>query len=291
MRLFVTGGTGFVGSNVLKIAIERHRSEVVTTTHSWADSGDDSFAVVRVDMTNPDELRQAVRDAAPDAIVHAAILNDFSLIYADRRLAWDSYVGATSTLVDAANEVGAKMVLVSTDWVFDGSQSDAREDTAPNPINLYGVLKVVGETIVTEHATNGAVARVAGVNGVHWLRDDYQPQQNPGFGHFAGAIVEALQAGHPFAVWTGPLNMVATPSLASESAEMILQIIEQDARGIFHCCGGESIDRVGFAQAVARTFGLDEGLISTGPPEMSGTGPVPLRHEPRRRRHRQGAQL
>ena len=161
------------------------------------------------------------------------------------------YVGATSTLVDAANEVGA-----------------------PNPINLYGVLKVVGETIVTEHAANGAVARVAGVNGVHWLRDDYQPQQNPGFGHFAGAIVEALQAGHPFAVWTGPLNMVATPSLASESAEMILQIIEQDARGIFHCCGGESIDRVGFAQAVARTFGLDEGLISTGPPDMSG--PVPL---------------
>ena len=89
MRLFVTGGTGFVGSNVLKIAIERHRSEVVTTTHSWAGSGDESFAVARVDMTNPDELRQAVRDAAPDAIVHAAILNDFSLIYADRRLAWD----------------------------------------------------------------------------------------------------------------------------------------------------------------------------------------------------------
>jgi len=276
MRLLVTGGTGFVGSNVVKVAIERHQAQVTVTAHTWRPSGKEPFEVVSVDMTDTTSLRNAVREARPDAIIHSAILNDFPLMYANRALAWDSYVTSTQTLVDAANEIDAKLVLVSTDWVFDGTQSAAAETTPPNPINLYGVLKVVGETIVTNAAANGAVARIAGVNGTHWLRADYVPTQNPGMGHLAGAVVDALRDGRPFAVWQGPANMVATPSLASESAEMMLRIIEQDLTGIFHCCGGQTVNRMEFARAVARVFELDAELLSSGPPDLSATGPAPI---------------
>lgn len=278
MRLFVTGGTGFVGSNILKVAIERHQASVVTTSHSWVGTGSEPFSVVPVDMTDPAALRAAAIDSKPDAIVHTAILNDFVRMYANRSLAWKSYVESTQTLVRVANEIGAKIVLVSTDWVFDGEQPGAAEDTPPNPINLYGVLKVVGETVVANMANNGAVARVAGVNGTHWLRDDYVAEQNPGLGHFIGAVVNSLSAGQPFAVWEGPLNMIGTPALASESAEMILRIIEHDRRGIFHCTGGATIDRMGLALATAAAFDLDSGLITTGPADLSGTGParIPL---------------
>ena len=276
MRLFVTGGTGFVGSNILKVAIERHGASAVTTAHSWQGDGSEPFDVVRVDMTDGARLRAAVADARPDAIVHCAILNDFTRMYADRPLAWKSYVDSTRTLVDAANEVGAKMILVSTDWVFDGEQPGASEDTPPNPINLYGVLKVVGETIVTTAAKDGAVARIAGVNGTHWLRDDYKAEQNPGMGHFVGAVVDSLKAGDPFVVWSGPLNMVGTPSLASESAEMIMRIIEKDRRGIFHCTGADSIDRLGLAMATAEAFDLESGLLTAGPADFGGTGPAPI---------------
>ncbi len=79
-------------------------------------------------------------------------------MYRDRKLAWGSYVDATRNVVDAANAVGAKVILVSTEWVFGGTQRDADE---------------------------------------------------------------------------------TTPPLASESAEMMLRIIEHDKSGIFHCCGGE----------------------------------------------------
>lgn len=276
MRLFVTGGTGFVGSNIVKVATERHDAEVTTTAHTWRSAEPGPFDVVQVNMTNAAALRGAVLDARPDAIIHSAILNDFGRMYADRGLAWDSYVTSTRTLVEAANDVGAKFVLVSTDWVFDGTQSAATEDTPPNPINLYGLLKVVGETVVTDTARNGAVARIAGVNGTHWLRPDYAPTQNPGMGHFAGAVADALQAGQPFHVWEGPLNMVATPSLASESAEMMMRIIEQDATGVFHCCGGQTVDRMEFARAIAEVFKLDPGLLDVGPADLSATGPAPI---------------
>ena len=276
MRLLVTGGTGFVGSNIIKVALEEHGADVTTTAHSYRPTGAEPFRVSQLDMTDADMLRDVVTAAAPDAIVHAAILNDFPLMYADRDLAWESYVGSTRTLVDTANAIGAKVVLVSTDWVFDGTQALATERTPPNPINLYGILKVVAETIVAERADNGAVARVAGVNGVHWLQDDHRPEQNPGLGHFAGATVLALAAGRPFPVWTGPVNMVGTPSLASQSAEMIMRIIERDARGIFHCCSGEAIGRVEFARAAAAVFDLDPSLITTGAPDLEGTGPAPI---------------
>jgi len=274
--LFVTGGTGFVGSNVLKVAIERRNASVVTTSHSYRGDGNEPFEVVAVDMTDGPRLRAAVLDAKPDAIVHAAILADFKLMYVDRALAWKSYVESTETLVDAANDVGAKMVMVSTDWVFDGAQPGATEATPPNPINLYGVLKVIGETVVRARADNGAVARVAGVNGTHWLRDDYVASQNPGLGHFVGAVVRSLRAGETFPVWTGPLNMVGTPSLASESAEMIMRIIEKDRRGIFHCTGAATVDRMGLAVATAEAFDLDPNLITSGPGDFSGTGPAPI---------------
>lgn len=274
--MFVTGGTGFVGSNVLKVAIERHNASVVTTSHSYEADGREPFTVIPVDMTDRARLRAAVIESKPDAIVHTAILNDFNLMYADRGLAWKSYVESTETLVNAANELGAKIVMVSTDWVFDGAQPGATEVTPPNPINLYGVLKVVGETVVTSTAKNGAVARVAGVNGTHWLRDDYVAEQNPGLGHFIGAVVNALSAGDPFPVWTGPLNMVGTPSLASESAEMIMRIIEKDRSGIFHCTGAATVDRMGLAVATADAFELDSSLITSGPGDFSGTGPAPI---------------
>lgn len=276
MRLFVTGGTGFVGSNIVKVATERHGAAVTTSAHSWQPSGSEKLDVVHVDMTDSGALRHAVETAAPDAVVHAAILNDFPLMYADRDLAWESYVGSTRTLIDAANSVGATMVLISTDWVFDGTQTSATEQTPPNPINLYGVLKVVAETLVSECARNGAVARVAGVNGTHWLRNDHLPEQNPGLGHLAGAVVRTLRSDQPFAVWTGPVNMIGTPSLASESAEMIMRIIEREAQGIFHCCTGQVVDRVEFAHAVAAAFDLDVGRVTTGSPDLSGTGPAPI---------------
>jgi dTDP-4-dehydrorhamnose reductase len=91
--------------------------------------------------------------------VHAAIWNDIAGLSRDRHRAWASYVGATRNVVDAANAVGAHVVLISTDWVFDGTQGPAQEATPPNPINLYGFLKAQSELVVSLRAERGTVAR------------------------------------------------------------------------------------------------------------------------------------
>jgi dTDP-4-dehydrorhamnose reductase len=265
MKLYVTGGTGMVGSNLIKVAVERHGASVFATVHQWKPSLPVPFEYEVVDMLDGERLAKTVRAFRPDAIVHCAIPKGWRMQSDGRQLAWRAYVETTRTLAEAARGAGAKMILVSTDWVFDGTQGPAEETTPPNPINYYGVLKVVGETLVAAAGSNWAVARVAGVNGVHWAGPTAPMRQNPGFGELMNTVAETLQAGQPFAVWDGAVNQQATPTLASEAAEMIVSIIQRDKIGVFHCCGGEGATRLQLARATAEGFGYDPSLIQLEP--------------------------
>jgi dTDP-4-dehydrorhamnose reductase len=243
-----------------------------------------------VDVTDARAVRASLVTFRPDAIVHCAILNDLGRLYADRRAGWEAYVGATRNMVDAANELGARMLLVSTDWVFDGTQSGATEDTPPNPINLYGFLKAASELVVTERAQRGSVARIAAVQGsppsdaaLAASNDGGPPragalprEQDAGFGYFVAALVQRLRRGERFGVWESDrINMIATPTLASDAADLMWRILERDLDGIFHCCGGESVDRRTLAMRAAQVFDLDPTLLDFRVPPPPEAIPVP----------------
>jgi len=279
MRVFVTGGAGFVGSNVVAVAAERG-DDVVATVRSLPPLPHPACRYVLVDLLQAAATRAAVAEAQPDVIVHTAIFNDFLAIYADRRLAWESYVGVTHTLADAANEHGAALLTVSTDWVFDGTQSGADETTPPNPINYYGVLKAASEVVTLERAREPIVARVAGVMGTHRAGREVPRSQDPGFGYFVAAVVDSLSAGQPFTVWeSDAINMVATPSLASLSAEWMLELAGRGLRGTFHCCGGEATTRMQLAHETAQVFELDETLLRSGLPDPAALPPAAIPYD------------
>jgi dTDP-4-dehydrorhamnose reductase len=252
VKVLLTGASGFVGSKLAHVFGE-HGAEVIAPSHA------------ELDVTDRAATLRAVDAAAPDAIVHAAILNDPEVMARDKRAAWDAYVGATRNLVDS----GAHVVLVSTDWVFDGTQGPAREDEPPNPINQYGFLKAASELVVAER---GTVARIAGVQGVHRA----PRSQDYGFGYLVASVVAALRADEPFTVWESPaINTLATPTLAGVAGEFIWRALEQGATGVLHCCGGEHVDRVTLARRAAVVFDLDPELVLTGPPPEPPAMPVP----------------
>ncbi len=255
MRLWVTGASGFVGSNLVHVFAGRHGAEVVAPRHA------------DVDVADAAAVRDAVAAARPDAIVHAAIWNAFADLERDRPRAWAAYVGATRNVVDAANVPGIPVVLISTDWVFDGTQGPAAEDAPPNPVNAYGFLKAASELVVTERARRGIVARIAAVQGVHHARPSAPRAQDAGFGYFVAALADTLRAGRRFTVWDGPgLNALATPTLATDAGELVWRALEREVTGILHCCGGEHADRVGLARRAVAAFGLDPDLLDVGAP-------------------------
>ena len=266
MRIYLTGASGFVGSNLAHVFAQRG-AEVVAPGHEHVDLADELV------------VRRSVLATKPDALVHAAIWNDPAGLRSDRRRAWEAYVAATRNVVAAANAVDAQVVLISTDWVFDGTQGPAPETEPPNPINAYGFLKACSELVLTETAGYGTVARIAGVQGVHRARPHLPREQDAGFGYLVVSLVEALRAGERFSVWDGPgLNALATPTLATDAAGLVWRALEREATGILHCCGGEHIDRVGLARRAVEVFELDGDLLDVGPPPpqvLSGE-PVPF---------------
>ena len=152
MRVLVTGGAGFVGSNVVTIALERGH-DVTATAREEPPRPAEGCRYAAVDLLDSEAVAATIEEARPDAIVHTAIWNDLVGIYADRQRAWGSYVGVTEALADGANAVGAALLTVSTDWVFDGTQARADEETPPNPVNLYGVLKLASEMVTLRGRT------------------------------------------------------------------------------------------------------------------------------------------
>lgn len=264
MRIYLTGASGFVGSNLAYVFGERHGAEVVAPGHE------------HVELTDAALVRRSVVATQPDAIVHAAIWNDPAGLLADRRRAWESYVRATRNLVDAANLTGIQIVLISTDWVFDGTQGPAAEDAPPNPINAYGFLKAASELVVTQRAEQGTVARIAGVQGAHRARLDLPRRQDAGFGYLVASLAEALRVGERFTVWDGPgLNTLATPTLATDAGELIWRALTLGAHGVLHCCGAEHVDRVGLARRALEIFELDEELLDIGAPPPLGSERIP----------------
>jgi dTDP-4-dehydrorhamnose reductase len=234
VRAWISGGSGFVGRHLVDAF-----DDVLAPSHA------------EVDMTDAESVRRSVGAFEPDVLVHAAILNDFGRL---EREGWAAYVGATRNVVDAAD--GAHVILVSTDWVFDGT-GIATEATPPNPINLYGMLKAASEQVV------GTVARISAVQGAF----GGPRSQDAGFGYFVASIVRALRAGERFTVWEGAnINSIATPTLASDAAGLIARIAAGRHTGVFHCCGGESVDRRTLALRTVEAFGLDGDLLAFAPP-------------------------
>lgn len=273
----MTGGTGFVGSNIVHAAAGAGH-DVMTTTHSFRPPPDAGYLADPVDMTDNAAVAASVDRFSPDLVVHCAILNDFDAMYADRRAAWEAFVDATRYTADAAAAAGASFVLVSTDWVFDGTQGGADESTPPNPVNLYGVLKMASEIVALER--DGAVARVSGVNGLHRARPNTPRHQDPGYGYFVASLVDSLRRGEPYTVWEADdINMRATPSLAIECGELILEIGRRRLDGVFHTCGADSVGRMELARLACQVFELDAELLRSGPVPAGSMLPAPVPYD------------
>ncbi len=273
-RVALTGGTGFLGSNVAEVLGDAGHEVLVLTRATPPMEVPWSYAVVN---TSESAAVEAVIGGC-DALVHTAIANDFQNL--DAQAAYDAYPGLTQSVTRAALAVGAKPIYISTDWVMDGTSHTVPESDYGRPINTYGYLKALSEQVIRDLAPErGVICRIGGVMGSHRLMADMPRNQDVGFGYFVSALVKSLRAGEEFMVFSGAgVNAVATPSLASEIGATLHRIIERDATGVFHVVADDAITREDLAALTCEVFDLDASLVTTGePPEADRfSEPVPV---------------
>lgn len=262
-RILITGATGFVGGNVAAHLVGGG-AEVVCAVRR--DPGADFPWPWRVtDLSTTEAIQNVMRESEATSVVHLAIGAGFEEIAADRRRAFDGYVGMTRRVVDAANKAGAQVAYVSTDWVFDGTGHAVDEDEPVNPVNLYGMFKALSERVVLDRADRGFVARVGGVQAANIAKPNMTIDQSVGFGNLALALAASMQRGQPVTVWEGgAVNGIASPITASEIGERLRLALDREINGVLHLVGPDAVSRMEVASIVCAAFDLDPDLLRSG---------------------------
>lgn len=208
--------------------------------------GDDVSTIPRsgFDLASPDPA--AITRIRPDVVINAAAWTDVDGCARDPDRARQLNGMAAGTIARAAHAVGALIVQISTNEVFDGrAERSYREDDVPNPMNPYGASKVVGESAVAEQSPEHLIVRTA------WL---FGPSGESFVTKIRRAAIAAREARIPLDVvedeWGNP---TWSPDLASS----IVRAVAADWRGILHLAGEPPSSRYEWAAAALRGWGVE----------------------------------
>ncbi|MCY4539030.1 MAG: sugar nucleotide-binding protein [Chloroflexi bacterium] len=264
MRLYVTGGTGLVGSNIIRLARQRGM-EIIASQYGPEPEWRVDYQLDPLDFADHERVRASIHKYQPNAVNHTAAILDQIFMDTNRELSWSIMVDGTRALAEACRDVKARLVFVSSDWVFDGRAERVDESSPPCPVNFYGIMKVASEReLGAMDDLNFGIGRLAGIYGLNYAAPSLARVDN-GLGFdFSVYVIYRLAAGLPATVWTGPkVNDVAHPTLASDCADMLLRLAQVNENGVFHCFGSEAVSRVDLAHRIAKHFDADPALINT----------------------------
>jgi len=243
-KILVTGASGLLGYNIVKRAKKYFKTYEISPTHRTKPLFSES---VKMNITNENDVLQVFKKFTPDVVVHTAAETNVDKCEMDKEYALKVNTVGTKIMAEACGEVGAKIVYVSTDYVFNGEKGLYKEEDEPHPINYYGLTKLMGENYVMKLCKDYVVVRTSVLYGWHRWKPN-----------FVTWTITSLKTGRRITVVNDHFN---SPTLADNLAEAILEVIENDLIGLYHVSGRERISRFEFALKIAENFDLDSSLV------------------------------
>lgn len=248
-RLLICGSNGLLGQHLALLLGGQTEYEVLNTSHHRSFVFDHRlFDYTQLDLRRASDVKSLVSSYQPDTIINAAGATNVDWCETNREDAWAVNVVGVEHLAEAARKVGAALIHVSTDYVFDGKTGGYREEDKPNPVNYYGKTKLAGENAVRTAGIPFAIVRTVVLYG-----SGLQVKPN-----FALWVLASLKGGTKIRCVD---DQISAPTYVSDLAHGILKIAELGKKGIFHITGSEVVSRYEFARRIAEIFGLDPGLI------------------------------
>ncbi len=267
MRVAITGSNGLLGTKLLELLLAEPEVEPLAISRGRCSHGRaGEFRYWQADLCVPGSALDAIGAGRPDVVVHTAAMTDVDGCERAPERAWRENVEATRYVAEAARRVGARLVHLSTEYVFDGASGPYGEGDPTGPLSVYGRTKLASEQVARALLPGCVVARTTVLFG-------YAPHVRA---NFVTSLVARLGAGQTVRVVT---DQVGSPTLADNLAQMVWALASDPAAaGVFNTVGATVLDRFDFAQLVARAFGLDASLVEpTDTAALDQLAPRPLK--------------
>ncbi|MGH7450465.1 MAG: dTDP-4-dehydrorhamnose reductase [bacterium] len=270
-KVLITGANGLLGQQLIKVFRDDYEVHALGL-QAEPRLPDGKFQYRQGDIADRQKLRDLVQALVPNFIMNAAAFTDVDGSETQRELCWKINVTGVENLVYAAQKVHARLIHVSTDYVFDGKNGPYREDDRPNPLGFYARSKLAGENVLINSEANCAIARTMVLYGAG---NEIRP-------NFVTWLVEQLSNRKSVRIVN---DQFGNPTLASELAHALRTLAEsghsgalEGRNGVYHISGSEVIDRYHFAVKIAEVFDLDASLIQPiKTSDLKQASPRPLR--------------
>lgn len=247
-KILLTGATGLLGYNILNLLIEKNYQVIATYHETPPIAFPDNVGWTQVSLEDENKIVEFIKETRPDVIIHVAAYTDVDGCEIYRERAYRINYLATRTIAQTAGRINAYLIYVSTDYVFDGSKGLYREDDIPNPVNYYGLTKLLGETAVLSVLPRSSlVIRTSGLYG-------YSPTGRKNFG--INALERLIKGEQVYAFY----DQYLSPTYVYFLAKLLIKIIEEGITGILNLAG-ERLSRYEFALRLSNALKVSEKLV------------------------------
>ena len=205
-KFLITGGKGQLGYDVKGELLNRGETEILSVDKD------------EMDITNREQVMQLIKDYKPDIIIHCAAWTAVDKAEDMEEEVFKINVDGTKNLVDASIEVGAKIMYMSTDYVFDGTKDGLyHEDDKPNPKSVYGKTKYLGELEILRNPKHfiTRISWVFGINGNNFIKTMLKLSKN----HDTLNVVN---------------DQIGSPTYTKDLARLLVEMAYTDKYGIYH---------------------------------------------------------
>ena len=243
MRILITGTEGQLGLDLVEeLTCQRSgpQHELLTPTEK------------ELDVRDREKVRGTITSWRPDIVVHCAAWTDVDGCEKEPERAYRVNAWGTWHVAEACREVGAALVYVSTDFVFDGTKGRPYVETdTPNPINVYGASKLAGEVHVQSLVARHYIVRSA------WLYRIPTPFRN-----FVKAILERARTQREVEVVCDQKGSPTwTRDLASALVRQVIDRLPERGPGVYHMANSGSCTRAELAREILSLAGLDVRVV------------------------------
>lgn len=255
MKVFVTGVAGQLGHDVMNELSKRGYEGVGTDLAPEYSGVQDNSPVtkmpyVSLDITDASAVEATIKEVNPDVIIHCAAWTAVDMAEDDDKVEKVRAInaGGTQNIANVAKELDAKMVYISTDYVFDGQGEQPWEPDCKDykPLNVYGQTKLEGELAVANTLDKYFIVRIAwvfGLNGKNFIKT----MLNVAKTHDTVKVVN---------------DQIGTPTYTYDLARLLVDMVETDKYGYYHATNeGGYISWYDFTKEIYRQAGLDTKVL------------------------------